>query len=151
MSEAEAQRRGLQPLAVVRGHGTAGLSPARMGLGPVHATPLALQRAGIAMQDLDLLEINEAFAAQVLACLRAFGSAAYCQNHLGLAEALGEPDLERVNVNGGAIALGHPIGATGARLALTLAHELRRRGARYGLATLCVGGGQGQALILEAA
>jgi len=151
MSEAEAQRRGLQPLAIVRGHGTAGLSPATMGLGPVHATPLALQRAGIAMQDLDLLEINEAFAAQVLACLRAFGSAAYCQSHLGLAEALGEPDLERVNVNGGAIALGHPIGATGARLALTLAHELRRRGARYGLATLCVGGGQGQALVLEAA
>ena len=151
MSQRRAQELGLRPLAIVRGQAVAGLSPTTMGLGPVHATPKALQRAGIGLQDLDLVEINEAFAAQVLGCQRAFASAEYCRTELGLPSALGELDPEKLNVNGGAIALGHPIAATGARLLLSLACELRRRGGRYGLATLCIGGGQGQAVVLEAA
>ncbi len=151
MSTSKAKSLGLQPLAIVRGTATAGLAPATMGLGPVHATPAALQHAGLALGDMDLVEINEAFAAQVLGCLRAFADDDYCRTELGLDAAIGAIDPERVNVNGGAIALGHPIAATGARLLLTLAHELRRRGARHGLATLCIGGGQGQAVVLEAA
>jgi acetyl-CoA acetyltransferase family protein len=151
MAEGHAKSLGLRPLAVVRGQARAGLDPAVMGLGPVHATPLALAQAGIAFGDLDLVEINEAFAAQVLACQAAFASDRYCQTHVGLPQALGELDPGKLNVNGGAIALGHPIAATGARLVLTLAHELRRRNLRHGLATLCVGGGQGQAVVLEAA
>jgi acetyl-CoA acetyltransferase family protein len=150
-SAAHARSLGLRPLAVVRGHARAGLDPAVMGLGPVHATPAALEQAGIAFSDLELFEINEAFAAQVLGCLQAFASDQYCRERLGLAAAMGEIDPARLNVNGGAIALGHPIAASGARLALTLAHELRRQNKRYGLAALCVGGGQGQAMILEAA
>jgi acetyl-CoA C-acetyltransferase/acetyl-CoA acyltransferase len=148
-SEARARSLGLPVLALVRGHARVGLDPAFMGLGPVHATPLALQQAGIGFQDLDLVELNEAFAAQVLGCERAFASRQYCQQ-LGLPGAIGELDPDKLNVNGGAIALGHPIAATGARIVLTLAHELRERGRRYGLATLCVGGGQGQAMVLEA-
>jgi acetyl-CoA acetyltransferase family protein len=151
MSAAKAKRLGLEPLAFVRGTATAGLSPSLMGLGPVHAAPQALAKAGLALGDVDLLEINEAFAAQVLGCLRAFADDGYCRRELGLDGALGAVDPARVNVNGGAIALGHPIAASGARLLLTLAHELRHRGARTGLATLCIGGGQGQAVVLEAA
>ncbi len=146
-----AKKLGLQPLAIVRSAATAALSPATMGLGPVHATPPALAQAGVAFRDVDLFEINEAFAAQVLGCLRGFADAAYCREQLGLDGAVGAVDPARLNVNGGAIALGHPIAATGARLVLTLAHELRRRELRYGVATLCVGGGQGQAIVLEAA
>jgi len=145
------RRHGLQPLAIVRGAATAGLSPAAMGLGPVHATPAALAQAGLTFDDLDLFEINEAFAAQVLACCRAFADDDWCRRELGLQRALGAIDSERLNVHGGAIALGHPIAATGARLLLTLAHELRLRGRRHGLAALCIGGGQGQAIVLEAA
>ena len=147
----KAQQLGLEPLAIIRSTATAALSPTTMGLGPVHATPLALQRAGLAFEDLDLVELNEAFAAQVIGCMKAFADDNYCQNVVGLDSAMGELDPDRVNVNGGAIAIGHPIAATGARLLLTLAHELRQRSARYGLATLCIGGGQGQAVILEAA
>lgn len=149
-SEARARSLGVKPLAVVRGHARAGLDPALMGLGPVHATPKALQEAGIGFDDLDVVEINEAFAAQVLGCQRAFASADYCKKHLGLDRPLGDLDPARLNQNGGAIALGHPIAASGARLALTLAHQLREQGKRYGLAALCIGGGQGQAMILEA-
>lgn len=151
MTQARAKALGLKPLAVLRGAANAGLDPAYMGLGPVHATPKALQQAGIAFSDLELFEINEAFAAQVLGCMRAFASDGYCRDKLGLAKAIGEIDPARLNVNGGAIALGHPIAASGARLLLTLAHELRRQNKRYGLASLCIGGGQGQAMILEAA
>ncbi|MBL8750015.1 MAG: acetyl-CoA C-acyltransferase [Planctomycetes bacterium] len=149
-SVGKAKALGLQPLAIVRATATAALSPATMGLGPVHATPKALAKAGLALRDVELFEINEAFAAQVLGCLRAFADADYCQRQLGL-PTLGEIDPARLNVNGGAIALGHPIAASGARLVLTLAHEMRRRGARTGLASLCIGGGQGQAVVLEAA
>ncbi len=151
MSVARAKQLGLSPLAIVRGTATAGLSPSTMGLGPVHATPKALAKAGLSLADLDLVEINEAFAAQVLGCVAAFANDDYCQRELGLAGAMGELDPRRVNCNGGAIALGHPIAASGARLLLTLAHELRQQGKRHGLATLCIGGGQGQAVVLEAA
>jgi acetyl-CoA acyltransferase len=122
-----------------------------MGLGPVHATPIALRDAGLDFDDIDLFEINEAFAAQVLACQKAFASEDYCREHLGLSDPIGEIAPEKLNVNGGAIALGHPIAATGARIVLALAHELRARNKRHGLATLCIGGGQGQAVALEVA
>jgi acetyl-CoA acetyltransferase family protein len=151
MSADRARSLGMRPLAVVRGVASAGLEPSLMGLGPVHATPKALEQAGIKFGELELFEINEAFAAQVLGCLRAFASDRYCRDQLGLPAAIGELDPARLNPNGGAIALGHPIAASGTRLLLTLAHELRRQGKRYGLAALCIGGGQGQATILEAA
>ena len=150
-SLAKAKQLGLEPLAILRSVATAALSPATMGLGPVHATPLALERAGITLADVDVIELNEAFAAQVLGCAEAFADDGYCRDVIGLEAAIGQLDHDKVNVNGGAIAIGHPIAATGARLVLTLAHELRQRGARYGLATLCIGGGQGQAVVLEAA
>ena len=140
-----------RPLARVRSWASAGLSPRRMGLGPAFAVPLALDRAGLVLGDIELAEINEAFAAQVLACVEALASARFAREELGRGAAVGEIDPERTNVNGGAIALGHPVGASGARLVLTLALEMKRRGAGLGLATLCVGGGQGMAMILEAA
>ena len=150
-SQQRAKSLGLEPIAIVRGHSTVGLSPRTMGLGPVHATPPALERAGIGFDDLDRIELNEAFAAQVLGCQRAFAAADYCRTELGLDGPIGELDPAILNVHGGAIALGHPIAATGARLVLTLAQQLRREGLRHGLATLCIGGGQGQAVVLEAA
>ena len=121
-----------------------------MGLGPVFATAKLLRRHGLRLDEIDLFEINEAFAAQVLACLRAFASAEFAREQLGLDEPLGEIPRDRLNVNGGAIALGHPVGATGGRLILTLLLELRRRQKRLGLATLCVGGGLGGAVLVEA-
>jgi acetyl-CoA acetyltransferase family protein len=144
-----AKEMGLKVLGRIRSWAFAGCDPARMGLGPVLATPLALRRAGgMSLQKMGLVEINEAFAAQVLACFKAFDSRTFCEQHLGGA-ALGALDPERVNVNGGAIALGHPVGATGGRLVLTLLHEMRRRDVSLGLATLCIGGGQGAAMVLE--
>jgi len=150
MSVAKAKTLGLQPLAIVRATATAGLSPSTMGLGPVYAAPKALAKAGLSLRDIDLLEINEAFAGQVLGCTRAFADDGWCRRELGQG-AIGEIDPDRLNVNGGAIALGHPIAASGARLLLTLAHEMRRRSVQHGLASLCIGGGQGQAVVLEAA
>jgi acetyl-CoA acetyltransferase len=133
----------------VRSWAFTGCDPARMGLGPVFATPLALGRAGNLLLDkIDLIEINEAFAVQVLACFKAFASRVFCERHLG-SGPLGVLDPERVNVNGGAIALGHPVGASGCRLVFTLLGEMERREAALGLATLCVGGGQGGAMVLE--
>jgi 3-oxoadipyl-CoA thiolase len=125
---------GLEPLARVVATGAAGVDPAFMGVGPVPASRIALARAGLEIDDIDLVELNEAFAAQVLASAR----------------ELGIPH-EKLNVNGGAIALGHPLGSSGARLVTTLVHELRRRGGRFGLATMCIGVGQGMAMIVEAA
>jgi len=144
-----AREAGLNRLGRIRSWAFAGCDPARMGLGPVLATPLALRRAGgLSMDQMDLLEINEAFAAQVLACMRAFDSRSFCEEYLGTAP-VGAPDPERINVNGGAIALGHPVGASGGRLVLTLLHEMQRRDSSLGLTTLCVGGGQGAAMVLE--
>jgi acetyl-CoA acetyltransferase family protein len=137
------------PLGRVRAFAFAGLSPRRMGLGPVFAMSLALKKAGLTLADMELIEINEAFAAQVLACLEAARSETFARDELGLDHALGDIPLDRLNVNGGAIALGHPVGASGARLILTLLMELRRRGAKRGMASLCVGGGQGAAFVVE--
>jgi acetyl-CoA acetyltransferase family protein len=131
-SRAEAEARGLKPLARVVSWGVAGVPPEVMGIGPVPASRRALEQAGLTLKDIDLVEVNEAFAGQYLAV----------EKELGL-------DRERTNVNGGAIALGHPLGATGTRLLLTLMLELRRRGARRGLASACIGGGQGIAMIIE--
>jgi acetyl-CoA acetyltransferase family protein len=132
MSEDRARQLGLTPMARMVASAVAGVDPATMGLGPIPASRRALERAGIGVDDLDLVELNEAFAAQALPCIR----------ELGL-------DPAKVNVNGGAIAIGHPLGASGARLTATLLHEMRRRGARYGLATMCIGVGQGIAAVFE--
>ena len=148
-SEERARTLGLTPLARIRAFAYAGLAPARMGLGPVFATALALREAKCTVSDLGVVELNEAFAHQVLACQRAFASDAFAKSELGLGRALGELDPARLNVNGGAIALGHPVGASGARIVLTLAHEMIARDVELGLATLCIGGGQGGAVVLE--
>lgn len=132
MTRTKADELGLQPLAVIRANASVGVDPAIMGIGPVPATQRALEKAGISMEDIDLVEANEAFAAQSLA----FAS------HFSFDPAI-------LNVNGGAIALGHPIGASGTRIMVTLVHEMVRRDVRYGLATLCIGGGQGVATIVE--
>ncbi|MFJ8819070.1 acetyl-CoA C-acetyltransferase [Amycolatopsis thermoflava] len=126
---------GLTPILRLVSWAVAGVPPRTMGLGPVPAVAKALDRAGLALSDIELVEINEAFAAQVIACFREWD--------------LTDRDLERVNVSGSGISLGHPVGATGARILATLAHEMRRRGARYGLETMCIGGGQGLAAVLE--
>ena len=132
MSAKKAEELGLKPMAVIRANANAGVDPALMGTGPVPATKKALAKAGLTIADLDLIEANEAFAAQALAVGREL-----------------DWDIEKVNVNGGAISLGHPIGASGARILVTLLYEMERRQAKYGLATLCIGGGQGVATIVE--
>lgn len=149
MSRAKARELGMKPIAKIRSYGFAGLEPERMGLGPVYATPVALKRAGLSMKDIGLIELNEAFAAQVIGCQRAAESDTFGREKLGLPGKLGEFRSDIVNVNGGAIALGHPVGATGTRIVLTLAKEMKRRGTQFGLATLCIGGGQGGAMIVE--
>ena len=150
LMEAERARSlGYDPLGTLVSFGYAGVDPRRMGLGPAVATPLALDRAGIALEDVDLIELNEAFAAVVLANLEVFPSAEWAAEALGRERPIGEIRPERLNVNGGAIALGHPIAATGTRLALTLLLEMKRRGLEWGLATLCVGGGLGGAIVFR--
>ena len=134
-TRAKAEELGLKPLVRIASWGLAGVPPRTMGIGPVPATAAALQRAGLEIKDIDLIELNEAFAAQALACTREWG--------------FGEADFERTNVNGSGISLGHPVGATGVRILTTLAREMDRRGARYGLETMCIGGGQGLAAIVE--
>jgi acetyl-CoA acetyltransferase family protein len=148
-SAAAAKSRGLRPLAKIRGFAFAALEPERMGLGPAVAVPIALERAGVSWKDIGLVEFNEAFAAQVLANARVFPSAAWHAGH-GTKGPIGEIDWEKTNVNGGAIALGHPVGSSANRLVTTLAKEMRRRGTELGLATMCIGGGQGGAIVLEA-
>lgn len=148
-SESAVQRWNLQPLGRILDAQWAGLDPAQMGLGPVHAMTPLLQRHGLGPNDLDLMEINEAFAAQVLACLRAWEDDAYCRTELGLPGALGRLDPDKLNVDGGAVALGHPVGASGARIVLHLLHALRARGGGRGLASICIGGGQGGAMLVE--
>ncbi|ARP94935.1 acetyl-CoA C-acetyltransferase [Bordetella genomosp. 13] len=147
-SQAAVERWRLQPLGRIVDSQWAGLDPAQMGLGPVHAATPILQRHGLRLNDLDLWEINEAFAAQVLACLAAWQDDAYCREHLGSA-AWGRLDQDRLNVDGGAIALGHPVGASGARIVLHLLQALRARGLRRGMAAICIGGGQGGAMLVE--
>lgn len=149
MSREKAESLGYKPLARIRSYGFAGLEPERMGLGPAYSSPLALKRAGLSMKDMGLVELNEAFAAQVMACQKAMDSDKFAQEKLGLSEKVGEIRDEILNVNGGAIALGHPVGATGTRIVLTLAKEMKRRNVQFGLSTLCIGGGQGGSMILE--
>ena len=134
MSEERAKALGLKPLAKLIGMGTAGCDPRTMGLGPVYAVPKALKYAGLNMDDIQLIELNEAFAAQSLGCIKQLGW---------------EDKMDIINVNGGAIALGHPVGSSGCRILVTLLYEMRRRGLKYGLATLCIAGGMGQATIIE--
>ena len=148
MEAEKARALGYTPLGKVLGHAYRGLDPLRMGLGPVHASVPAMAEAGVSLDDLSTIELNEAFAAQVIACCRAFESKSYAEK-LGLTAPVGTIDPAKLNPNGGAIALGHPVGATGARLVLTALHELRRRGGGVGLATLCIGGGQGGAVVVE--
>ncbi len=133
MSEAKAKELGLKPKVKVRAMAVAGVDPSVMGIGPVPATHKALQRAGLKLEDIDLIEINEAFAAQTLAVIK-----------------LLKADPEKVNVRGGSIAIGHPLGASGARISTTLIHAMEARKARFGLATMCIGAGQGIATIYEA-
>ena len=149
MSESEAKKRGLEPLGYLRDYAYEGLDPKRMGLGPVFATHKLFQQTGLGMDDIEIVEINEAFAAQVIACEKAFASEDFAKAHFGESKAVGAIDPDILNVNGGAVALGHPVGMTGTRLVLTVLYELRQRGLQRGLATLCIGGGQGAALLLE--
>ena len=148
-SAAAVERHGLQPRGRIVDSQWAALAPAQMGLGPVHAAMPILQRHGLAPNDLDVWELNEAFAAQVIACLRAFDDDDYCRQHLGVEAAAGAPDMARLNVDGGAVALGHPVGASGARIVLHLLNVLHRTGGQRGLASICIGGGQGGAMLVE--
>ena len=147
-SEDAVERHGLKPLGRITDSQWAALAPDQMGLGPVHAAMPILQRHGLAPNDLDAWELNEAFAAQVIACLRAFADDDYCRAHFGV-DAPGAPDAARLNVDGGAVALGHPVGASGARIVLHLLEVLRRKGGGRGLASICIGGGQGGAMLVE--
>ncbi len=149
MTESALKASGLTPLGRLTAYQYAGCDPSRMGLGPVYAIHKAEQKDGLGLKDADLIEINEAFAAQVLGCQLAAKDAKYCREKLGRDGALGEIPDEILNVNGGAIALGHPVGVTGARLVLTALKELERRKQKRALVSLCVGGGQGGALWLE--
>jgi acetyl-CoA acetyltransferase family protein len=148
MTEKGLKESGLTPLGRLLGYDYVGLDPARMGMGPIYAIHRAEQRVGLGLKDASIIEINEAFAAQVLACQKGAVSAEYCKKNLGRDSALGEIPDEILNVNGGAIALGHPVGVTGSRLVLTVLKELHRRQADKALVALCVGGGQGGALWL---
>jgi acetyl-CoA C-acetyltransferase len=150
-SEEAVKRHGLAPIGRIVDSQWAGLDPAQMGLGPVHAATPILQRHGLGLDDLDYWEINEAFAAQVLGCLAAWQDANYCKEQLGLERAMGELDQEKLNVDGGAVALGHPVGASGARIVLHILQLLKRKKARRGMASICIGGGLGGAMLLEAA
>jgi len=149
-SEDAVQQHGLTPIGRIVDTEWAGLEPERMGLGPVHAASPILTRNGLGRDDIDLWEINEAFAAQVIACLKAWQNDDYCRTRLGLPGALGAIDPTKLNVDGGAVALGHPVGASGARIVLHLLHALRRTGGKRGIASICIGGGLGGAMLVEA-
>jgi len=143
------RRFGLTPMGRIVDTQWAALDPAQMGLGPVYAATPLLQRNGLALADVDAWEINEAFAAQVLACLRAWQDDAFCREELTLPGALGVLDEDKLNIDGGAIALGHPVGASGARIVLHVLNVLERTGGRRGIASICIGGGQGGAMLVE--
>lgn len=151
MSENEAKRRGLEPLGFLKEFAYGALAAERMGLGPAYATAELFERTGATLEDMEYIEINEAFAAQIIAVERAFKSKEFAQEHLGRDKPLGEIDRDILNSQGGAIALGHPVGMTGTRIVIHTLRELRRRKRNTGLATLCVQGGQGAALLLEVA
>ena len=149
MRESTAKERGITPLGYLSGYAYAGCEPRLMGMGPTYATHRLFRRHSLTMNDIDLVEINEAFAAQVLGNVCAFESREFSTTYLNDSEPLGTISMDQLNVNGGAIALGHPLGASGQRIVMTLLYELHRREQNKGLATLCVGGGQGAAFLLE--
>jgi acetyl-CoA C-acetyltransferase len=149
-SEEALKEHGLTPMGRIVDSEWAGLDPAQMGLGPVHAATPILRRHNLGLNDLDYWEINEAFAAQVLGCLAAWRDAEYCREQLGLDGALGSLDENKLNVDGGAIALGHPVGASGTRIVLHLLKTLKRSNAKRGIACICIGGGLGGAMLVEA-
>ncbi|MFC2088199.1 thiolase family protein [Calditrichota bacterium] len=149
MSADKAKELGYEPLGKIRSFAFAGLDPKRMGLGPAYSTPIALDKAGLTMKDIQLVEINEAFAAQVIANLKIFESDELTKKYLDWDKCAGAIAPEILNVNGGAIAIGHPVGSSATRLVITLLKEMQRRDLKLGLATLCVGGGQGAAFVLE--
>jgi acetyl-CoA acyltransferase len=152
MSEEKARELGYQPLGFIRGYAYAALAPSDQLLqGPVFAAPVALQRAGVTMGDIDLLEMHEAFAAQVLSNLQWMDSKKIAEERLGLSAPIGHPEEDRINVMGGSIAIGHPFGATGGRITVTLLNELRRRGGGLGLITVCAAGALGFAMVVESA
>ena len=148
-SERAVEKHKLTPMGRIVDSEWAGLDPGEMGLGPVHAATPILKRHALGLNDLDVWEINEAFAAQVLGCERAWQSAEYCTQELGLPSALGTIDEAKLNVDGGAIALGHPVGASGARIVLHVLNVLKRTGGRRGMAAICIGGGLGGAMLIE--
>ncbi|MBS1139036.1 MAG: 3-ketoacyl-CoA thiolase [Proteobacteria bacterium] len=148
-SEEAVQKWGLKPIGKIVDSQWSGLEPEQMGLGPVHATTPILQRNGMTLADVDYWELNEAFAAQVLGCQAAWKDDAYCREQLGLRCAFGSIAEDRLNVDGGAVSIGHPVGASGARIVLHLLHVLRRNQAKRGIATICIGGGLGGAMLLE--
>jgi acetyl-CoA C-acetyltransferase len=148
-SEDAIKRHGLQAIGRIVDSEWAGLDPSQMGLGPVHAATPIVQRHGLRCEDIDYWEINEAFAVQVLACLAAWRDPAYCRDELGLDAPFGEVDRNRLNVDGGGVSLGHPVGTSGARIVLHLLRVLEQKGARRGMAALCIGGGQGGAMLVE--
>ncbi|MEJ2509144.1 MAG: acetyl-CoA C-acetyltransferase [Gammaproteobacteria bacterium] len=148
-SESAVQRHGLPVLGRITDSQWAGVDPSQMGLGPVHASTPLLTRGKYSLDDIDYWEINEAFAGQVLACLAAWEDNRYCREELGLRSAMGTLNQDRLNVDGGGVSLGHPVGASGARIVLHLLHVLAREGAQRGIATLCIGGGQGGAMLVE--
>ena len=150
MGESRARELGFKPLGALTAYAYAGCDPERMGLGPLHAIARAEKQSGMGIKDAELIEINEAFAGQVLTVMKLAESDTYAREHLGRDAALGAIDPDILNVNGGSVALGHPVGATGARLVLTALKELHRRSQQRALVSLCVGGGQGAALWLEA-
>lgn len=150
MSEEYAKANGFTALGYVRSYAYAGLDPAAQLLqGPAYAAPIALERAGVSMKDIDLMEMHEAFAAQVLSNLQAWSSQEFAKKELGRSEAVGHPDIERINVMGGSLAIGHPFGATGGRVTTTLVNEMGRRDAELGLITVCAAGGLGFAMVVE--
>ena len=149
-SERAVEKYQLEPMATLTPSHWAGLDPSEMGLGPVHATHALLKKHKLALDDIDWWELNEAFAGQVLACLAAFSDADYCKQMLAAKKAWGEIPLEKLNIHGGAVACGHPVGMTGARIVLHMIHTLKQNNAHRGVATLCIGGGQGGAMMVEA-
>jgi acetyl-CoA acyltransferase len=150
MSEERAKSLGLEPLGFIRSFAFTGVDPGHQLLqGPAYAAPVALARAGVTLADVDLVEMHEAFAAQVLSNLKALASKKFAREELGRDEPVGVPDFDRINVNGGSIAIGHPFGATGARVTMQLLHELKRRGGNLGLLTVCAAGGTGFAMVVE--
>jgi acetyl-CoA C-acetyltransferase len=149
-SEDAVKMHGLKPRAVILDSAWAALDPSIMGLGPVLSSTPLLQRAGMSLADVDVWEINEAFAAQLLACLAAWNDEDFCKTALGLPGAAGMIDREKLNIDGGAIALGHPVGATGNRIVLHAVNALHRLGKKRAIATECIGGGQGGAMLIEA-